>query len=82
MESQDLDGYLKQIYDKKEKQKEINRAKAVSVHVKEELPFHFNISEFLPSKDPLSADIVAQCVEFNQKLKQIKESMKKVQHEW
>jgi hypothetical protein len=50
--------------------------------IKEELPFTFNIAEFLPSKDPLAAELVAECLLFNKKLREVKDHLKEPQLEW
>lgn len=85
MESEKLDSILTSISEKKEKQcnEDENFKKImVSANIQEELPFTFNFSEFHPSKDALSTDLIAECVSFNKTVKQIRDKMKKAQYEW
>jgi hypothetical protein len=53
-----------------------------SAALSQELPFTFNVSDFLPSKDPLATDIVSECVAFNRKVKIAREELKQTQFEW
>lgn len=40
---------------------------------KEELPFPFNPTDFLPTKDPLAAEVVAEALRFNRRLREARE---------
>jgi hypothetical protein len=63
--------------------KKSNKAsEIVSTNMKEELPFLFNVSEFLPSKDPLTIDLISECLKFNRRLKKAKENLIEYRFEW
>ncbi len=54
----------------------------VSANIKQQLPFAFNISQFIPSKDPFSAELISECLKFNRKLKIARARGKQQQLEW
>lgn len=84
MESSVLDSLLDRITASRQNEVETanNQKTYVPVSNRDELPFSFNFSEFLPSKDPLSIDLLLECGAFNRKVNKLRQKLKQPEYEW